>query len=555
MQGKEGFKTKILSPEKIIDLSDQEAFIYLEKLLANPQDTQEQLLINIVNDAVQTEFGKRFQFDQIKTVEDFQEKVPISEYCDYKELIDIIAEQGSQDLLFSGETRQFIATSGTTGTPKLFPESQKGSQIKALVSKIRAIKMMMMAKEVMEPGAKVLAIANPAAYGVAKSGIKIGSASGQAASDLPPELLKKMVLPTELLLAKDLSNETIDYLTMFYMLREENLVGVVSSNIAHFELLLEQLEMYIDELTDDIENGKLSHKLEIAIPLRKKLEENLVSDCNRAHSLRQAFAQTEVFPMHEIWPNFSVIACWLSSSTGRVASSFKSRIPEKIKFLEWGYGASEGKFNIPDQLGDPAGPFADFGYFFEFLPPGDTKPKLLHELEENEAYELIITSYSGLYRYNLKDLVWVKEIKNKVPRLQFLSKSSEKMTIDEQDIYVYEVDQSLDAVSRDLNMGVHFYEVMLDRPNAAIHFFIEPLNEDWQTDSYAVALEKTLQASVSAYRDLRQNNVLKPLMVTEMVKGYRNGKIKRAVMPGKNVNQTKLKTIIKENPDTADFHR
>ncbi|MDN5307596.1 MAG: hypothetical protein PWP16_959 [Eubacteriaceae bacterium] len=544
---------KILSPQQIAALSDQESFIYLEKLLANPQDTQEQLLLEIVNDAVHTDFGKRLQFDQIKTVEDFQHRVKISEYCDYQESIDLIAEKGSQDLLFPGESRQFIATSGTTGKPKLFPESQKGSQVKALVSKIRAIKMMMMAKEVMAPEAKVLAIANPAAYGVTKSGIKIGSASGQAASDLPPELLEKMVLPVELLLANNLSNESIDYLTMFYMLREKNLVGVVSSNIAHFELLLEQLKEHIDELTKNIEWGKLPESLEIPDELRQKLEEKLNPDCDRAQSLRQLFSQTKGLPILEIWPNFSVIACWLSSSTGRVATSFKSRIPETIKFLEWGYGASEGKFNIPDQLGDPAGPFADFGYFFEFLPIGKTKPLLLHELAVNQAYELIITSFSGLYRYNLKDLVWVKEMKGKMPRLQFLSKSSEKLSIEDRDIFVYELDQCLDAVSKELKMGVHFYEVMFE--NAAIHFFIEPLNENWQTDTYAASLEKMLRASISAYGDLRLKEVLKPLVLRQMRKGYRNGKIKRTVMPGKNVNQTKLKTIIGKIPDSADFYK
>jgi hypothetical protein len=40
-----------------------------------------------------------------------------------------------------------------------------------------------------------------------------------------------------------------------------------------------------------------------------------------------------------------------------------------------------------------------------------------------------------------------------------------------------------------------------------------------------------------------------------MRKGYRNGKIKRTVMPGKNVNQTKLKTIIGKIPDSADFYK
>ncbi|MDI3536598.1 MAG: hypothetical protein PWP30_1080 [Eubacteriaceae bacterium] len=553
MESKLESEIKLLSPEQVGVMSDQEMFLYFEKVLANPQKIQMQVLMDILKESAQTKIGKRYQFEDIKTIADFQNKVPISEYDDYKNLIEEIAEHGSEDLLFPGKTKQFIATSGTTGKPKLFPESQKGSAVKAQVSKIRAIKMMMMAKEVMAPEAKLLAIANPAAYGETKAGIKIGSASGQAASDLPPQLLKKMVLPVDLLLCRDLNNETIDYLTMFYMMREENLVGVVSSNIAHFELLLDQVRIHLDELTRDIEAGNFTDDHQIPEVLKKRLEENLLPDPSRAEKLRQTFLKSDSFPILEIWPGFTVIACWQSSSTGRVARSFKSRIPEKIRFLEWGYGASEGKFNIPDLIGDPAGPFADFGYFFEFLPLGSAKPKLLHELEENKAYELIITSYSGLYRYNLKDIIWVKEIKGKMPRIQFLSKASEKLIVNGRDIFAYKLDQGLDEVSKDLDMGVHFYEVMFDQKKSALRFFIEPLDEKWDTSIYTAALEEKLQNMMPIYRKLREENSLHPLTIMQMANGYRNKKIKRSVMPGKNVNQTKLKTIIEEIPDNADF--
>lgn len=45
------------------------------------------------------------------------------------------------------------------------------------------------------------------------------------------------------------------------------------------------------------------------------------------------------------------------------------------------------------------------------------KPLLAHELKQGGYYQLIITSYSGLYRYNMKDIVYVAEINNQIPRL------------------------------------------------------------------------------------------------------------------------------------------
>ena len=58
-------------------------FEHLEKLTQDPMKYNTELLLQIVQDNKDTEFGRKHGFADIHTVEDFQRLVPISKYDDY----------------------------------------------------------------------------------------------------------------------------------------------------------------------------------------------------------------------------------------------------------------------------------------------------------------------------------------------------------------------------------------------------------------------------------------------------------------------------------------
>ena len=87
---------------------------------------QERVLMDILARAKDTEIGRRFHFDQIKSIADYQRQVPVMEYGDFQAAITAMAD-GQSDVLFSGVPKLFLQTSGTTGQPKLVPESFLGS--------------------------------------------------------------------------------------------------------------------------------------------------------------------------------------------------------------------------------------------------------------------------------------------------------------------------------------------------------------------------------------------------------------------------------------------
>ncbi|WP_170253867.1 GH3 auxin-responsive promoter family protein [Acetobacterium paludosum] len=535
-------------PETLKEMPNEKLIQSFFAMKKNPEEMQNAVLQDILKHAQKSEFGQKMGFSEIKSVDDFKKKVPISSFDDYQSYIEKL-KTGESDILFNGEMASFIATSGSSGVPKLIPESKNGELVKGLVSQIRAILLLMMAPEVMAPGKKVLAIANPSEYAKTEGGIGIGSASGQAAKDLPLELQKKMVLPVELIMAKDLSNEATDYLTIRYALEEKNLAGVVCSNIAHFNILLKKMNQWTDDLLEDIKTGQINSKISINEGLRNSLVAKLQPNPERAEELKEIFKKNKCLDVSYIWPDFSVVSCWMSSTAQRIVNDVKKRLSKNVKFLEWGYGASEGKFNIPDKAQDPAGLCALFGYFYEFLPIGGGQTLQAHELKQGEYYELIITSYSGLYRYNMKDIVYVEELDNQSPRIVFVCKSSEKLKLDDLELMVYEIEETIKKASEQQNEEVRFYQVLVDVINSKLVFIVEPFSDRIQRESFELTLENILMSQNSVYEIKRRSKEFAPLEIMIMKDGYRDSLFTRTVLPGKNVNQTKLKTIVNELPE------
>ena len=82
---------------------------------------------------------------------------------------------------------------------------------------------------------------------------------------------------------------------------------------------------------------------------------------------------------------------------------------------------------------------------------------------------------------------------------------------------------------------------------------LEPCSATLDGDLFRAALDERLIAENQDYRKLRNDNILAAPEVLVMQDGYRDSLFTRAIMPGKNVNQTKLPTIVKAYPDKSSI--
>ena len=82
--------------------------------------TQKEVLYEIIKSNTESEYGIRYNFKKIKTVEEYRKMVPITEYEDYEEYIEKI-KKGEKKILTTEDIILLEPTSGSSTKSKLIP--------------------------------------------------------------------------------------------------------------------------------------------------------------------------------------------------------------------------------------------------------------------------------------------------------------------------------------------------------------------------------------------------------------------------------------------------
>ena len=98
---------------------------HMELFKKHPNEVQNELLLDLVYKAQNTEFGKTYGFDQIKSYETFKERVPVQTYEDFEATFER-CRQGEKNIIWPSPITMFAKSSGTTGSKsKFIPVSQE----------------------------------------------------------------------------------------------------------------------------------------------------------------------------------------------------------------------------------------------------------------------------------------------------------------------------------------------------------------------------------------------------------------------------------------------
>ena len=94
-------------------------FHQIDLFLKYPYDVQNELLVNLLEGAENTELGLKYGFKSIESYREFANRVPVSTYEMYEELIER-SLKGEQNIFWSKPIKWFAKSSGTTNSKSKF---------------------------------------------------------------------------------------------------------------------------------------------------------------------------------------------------------------------------------------------------------------------------------------------------------------------------------------------------------------------------------------------------------------------------------------------------
>ena len=428
---------------------------------------QEQIFNYLIESAKATEFGRRHQFERIRTYEDFKRNVPVREYEGITEYIELIL-QGRQNILWPGKPLYLAKTSGTTSGSKYIPITKESipnhinSTRDALMDYIAETgkSQFLDHKLIFLSGSPVLD---------KKAGIHMGRLSGIVNHHVPAILRSNQMPSYETNCMEDWETK-VDQIVKETIREDMSLISGIPSWV----------QMYFEKLKQ-VSGGKT---------------------------------------IQEIFPNFSLFI-YGGVNYEPYRNKFERYIGGKVDSIEL-FPASEGFFAYQNQQDDKGLLLmANSGIFFEFIPAdeyfNDNPTRLnLSQVKTGVNYALVISSNAGLWAYSIGDMVKFTSVKPY--KLIVAGRIKHYTSAFGEHVIAEEVEAALQvAISKCGGEVTEFHVAPMVNPTEGLPYhewMVEFSSKPSNLDLFTQVLDESLQDKNSYYKDLIQGHVLKPLIIT-----------------------------------------
>jgi len=479
---------------------DRRAFAWAVR---HPGQAQKEFLFRLIKKNKNTRYGKQYAFPSITSEKDFRNNLLVVEYSDIEPYIEQI-KMGSRNVLTDEPVFMFNLTSGTTARPKYIPLTPQGQKRAGRLMRQWFSHALSDHPLLLDKG--FLSITGAAVEGRCNSGIPYGSASGMINNSLPALLRRSFAVPA---VVAEIADYDIRYYVWARLAYGESISFIATPNPLTLVKLAETAIGRQDEIIRSIHNGWLSDSLQSKQScMNAGIPDTLYSRLNpnraRAAFLEKVLGKTGHLLPADCWPDLTLIGCWLGGSIGFHADALV-KYYGKVALRDVGYMASEGCITLPLQDAVPAGVLALQNNYYEFIPEtqlDSRQPDVLTagEVEAGKCYKVILTNESGLYRYDINDIVRVEDFYHQTPVISFLRKSGNILNIAGEKLHLNHCLSAIDRLQSEFPLGIHQFRIVPDPTNLRYEFFL-----DIRSKVPEKAMQKALLAALDEY--LCENNI------------------------------------------------
>ncbi|MHA6278977.1 GH3 auxin-responsive promoter family protein [Salinimicrobium sp. CAU 1759] len=441
----------------------------IDSWATKPVETQKRVFEHLLRKAADTEFGKDHGFRNISSYREYAARVPVRDYEDLKPYVEKVVA-GEKDILWPGKPIYFAKTSGTTSGAKYIPLTKESmpTHIDAARNAILCYINDTGNSDFVD-GKMIFLQGSPELE--EKNGIKLGRLSGIAAHYVPGYLQRNRMPSWE-------TNTIEDWETKVEAVVDET----VKEDMSVISGIPSWVQMYFERL--QARTGK---------------------------------------KVGEIFPNFNLFI-YGGVNFEPYRAKFESLIGRKVDSIEL-FPASEGFFAFQDRQ-DEKGMLLqlDSGIFYEFIKADEfysENPRryTIGEVELGINYVLIISTTAGLWAYNIGDTVQFTSL---APfRVIVSGRIKHFISAFGEHVIAKEVEQAMQEATAGTGVQISEFtvapQITPEGEQLPYHeWFIEFEEEPKDLDTFASALDRSLQQQNSYYLDLIEGKILQQLKISRV---------------------------------------
>ncbi|MGM5468831.1 GH3 auxin-responsive promoter family protein [Flavobacteriaceae bacterium LMO-SS05] len=438
-------------------------FHQIELFLKYPNEVQNELLNQLIDTAKDTEIGKQYDFSSIKNYQTFSERVPISTYEDYQDVIER-SRRGEHNIFWPDPIKWFAKSSGTTNAKsKFIPVSTESLEdchyaaskdLLCMYLNNNEDSQLFNGKSLRLGGSKELYMENGTVFG-------------------------------------DLSAILIDNMPFW---------AEFSSTPSNRVSLMSDWEHKMQAIVDETINENVTSLAGVPSWMLVLL-----------NNVLETTGKTNLF---DIWPNLEVYFHGGVSFTP-YSDQYKAILPKKsFKYYEI-YNASEGFFAIQDQNNSSELLLMlDYGIFYEFIPMDTyrtSKQKIipLSDVEIDVNYAVIITTNAGLWRYKIGDTI--RFTSTNPYRIKVSGRTKHHINVFGEELIIENAETALKKVCQKTHAKIVDYTAapifMKGKEKGAHEWLIEFKNPPKNMDVFNQLLDEALKSLNSDYEAKRYNDM------------------------------------------------
>ena len=447
-----------------------------------PRIASENTLRKILNISKNSDYGKEHHFREILSAPNshelfslYQHLVPANDFEALRPYVER-HKNGERNVLFPGRPVMYATTSGTTAKPKWVPMTHK--YLKDVYGTMSHVWVWNFVKHrKLALAGHIFAIVGKECEGHAPDGTLYGSVSGVLVRDIPRIIKRRYTAPASVMSIDDYTAR--NYTLMRLAIQHWDVTLWATANPSTIIELQRSVDEHLDTMIDDIERGTLSEEFDIAPEIREELRAYIRPNPKRAAELRQLRDEHHgrILPK-DYWPQLQILSTWKCGNTKVYMEKYLDHFNfEQTFYQELGYIATECRFGfaLDDTLESVMFPHL---HYYEFVAEEELESPHKHflqldELEQGKRYCAYVTTYSGLFRYNMNDLIEVGGKFEKTPTIHMVSKVNGIVSLTGEKLYEPQFIDAVRQAEEKIGLKTKFFVGFADVSQSVYHFYFE----------------------------------------------------------------------------------